>query len=172
MIQSITLRAPEPEDLEVMLAIENDPDLWTHNSENTGPYTRYQMKQYIAGNANDIYTDRQLRLMISLLDGKIAGIVDVFDFDVRNSKAEVGIVVLRDFRGRGIGRNALRLMEEHCFDFLGIHQIYAYVRCDNEAALNVFRSCGFTETAVLKSWIRRGQKYYDVCMFQKFAEPQ
>ena len=110
--------------------------------------------------------------MISLPDGKIAGIVDVFDFDVRNSKAEVGIVVLREFRGRGIGRNALRLMEEHCFDFLGIHQIYAYVRCDNEAALNVFRSCGFTETAVLKSWIRRGQKYYDVCMFQKFAEPQ
>ena len=130
------------------------------------------MKQYIAGNTNDIYTDRQLRLMISLPDGKIAGIVDVFDFDVRNSKAEVGIVVLREFRGRGIGRNALRLMEEHCFDFLGIHQIYAYVRCDNEAALNVFRSCGFTETAVLKSWIRRGQKYYDVCMFQKFAEPQ
>ena len=172
MNHSNTLRAPEPEDLEVMLAIENDPDLRTHNSENTGPNTRYQMKQYISGKTNDIYTDRQLRLMISLPDGKIAGIVDVFDFDVRNSKAEVGIVVLRDFRGRGIGRNALRLMEEHCFDFLGIHQIYAYVRCDNEAALNVFRSCGFTETAVLKSWIRRGQKYYDVCMFQKFAEPQ
>lgn len=172
MIQDIILRAPEPEDLDVMLAIENDPDLWSHSSENTGPYTRYQMKQYIAANTNDIYTDRQLRLMISLNDGRIAGIVDVFDFDVRNSKAEVGIVVLPEFRGKGIGRSALCMMEKHCFDFLGIHQIYACVRCDNEAARSIFHACGFIETAVLKSWIRRGQRYYDVSMFQKIAEPQ
>ena len=75
----IGLRAPEPEDLEIMLAVENDPGLWEHSSENTGPYTRFQMKQYIAGNTNDIFTDRQLRLMITLTDGRIAGIVDVFD---------------------------------------------------------------------------------------------
>ena len=72
----IGLRAPEPEDLEIMLAVENDPGLWEHSSENTGPYTRFQMKQYIAGNTNDIFTDRQLRLMITLTDGRIAGIVD------------------------------------------------------------------------------------------------
>lgn len=169
MSMDIILRAPEPEDLGIMLDIENDSDLWIHNGGNTGPYSRYQMKQYIAANTNDIFTDRQLRLMIVLPDGKVAGIVDVFDFDVRNNRAEVGIVVLSEFRGKGIGRNALRMMEEHCFGFLSMNQLYAYVRCDNEAGRETFLSCGFTETAVLKSWIRRGQQYYDVCMFQKIA---
>lgn len=171
MSMDIYLRGPEPEDLDVMLAIENDPDLWAHGNGNTGPYTRYQMKQYIASNTNDIYTDRQLRLMIiSSSAGNVAGIIDVFDFDVRNSKAEVGIVVLPEFRGMGVAQNALRLMEEHCFGFLGINQLYAYIRSDNKAARKVFLSCGFTETAVLKSWIRLGQQYYDVCMYQKIAK--
>ncbi len=165
----IGLRAPEPEDLEIMLAVENDPGLWEHSSENTGPYTRFQMKQYIAGNTNDIFTDRQLRLMITLTDGRIAGIVDVFDFDVRNNKAEVGIVVLSEFRGMRVGRSAMTKLEEHCFDFLGINQLYSYVRCDNMSGRNLFRSCGFTETAVLKSWLRRGNGYYDVCLYQKIA---
>lgn len=165
----IRLRAPEPEDLEVMMAVENDPDLWEHSSENTGPYTRFQMKQYIAANTNDIFTDRQLRFMVTLTDDTIVGIVDVFDYDVRNNKAEIGIVVLPEFRGKRIGYNAMSKLEEHCFKFLGINQLYSYVRCDNKPGCNLFRSCGFTETAVLKSWLRRGSRYYDVCLYQKIA---
>lgn len=170
MKTDIILRAPEPEDLDVMMDIENDPELWEHSSENTGPYTRFQMKQYISGNTNDIYTDRQLRLMIVLPKGDVAGIVDVFDFDLRNNRAELGIVVLPEYRGMKIGQSALQLMEEHCFNFLGIHQIYAYVRYDNIAGRKVFLSRGFEETAVIKSWIRRGQQYYDVCLFQKIVD--
>ena len=169
MMNDIILRAPEPEDLEIMLAVENDPLLWKHSSEKTGPYTRYQMKQYIAENTNDIFTDRQLRMMIELQDGRIAGMVDVFDFDARNNKAEIGIVVLPEFRGRGIAKAAISGMEAHCFGFIGINQLYSYVRNDNVAARSVFDSCGFTEVAVLKSWIRRGNKYYDVCLYQKIA---
>ena len=60
-MSDIILRAPEPEDLEIMLAVENDPLLWEHSSENTGPYTRYQMKQYIAENGKEtlaqVFTD-------------------------------------------------------------------------------------------------------------------
>ena len=172
MNPDIILRAPEPEDLDIMLAIENNSDLWVHNGGNTGPYSRYQMKQYIAANTNNIYTDQQLRLMIVLSDGEVAGIIDVFDFDVRNNRGEVGIVVLPEFRGKGIGRKALSLIEEHCFRFLSMNQLYAYVRCDNMAGRNTFLACGFKKTAVLKSWIRRGQQYYDVCMYQKIMETE
>jgi hypothetical protein len=44
---NISLRAPEPEDLEVMLSFENDAALWELGTA-TGPYSRYQMKRYIA----------------------------------------------------------------------------------------------------------------------------
>lgn len=167
-MNGVMLRAPEPEDLDIMLAIENDPELWAY-SGNTGPYSRYQMKQYIASNTNDIFTDLQLRMMIVADDEKIAGIVDVFDFDVRNNKAEVGIVVLPEFRGKGIGHNALHMMERHCVEFLGINQLYSYVISDNLQGRNLFLLCGFTETAILRSWIKRGDTYCDVYLYQKIA---
>lgn len=165
----IKLRAPEPEDLDLMLLIENDPDLWEHSCENTGPYTSYQMKQYIAGNTNDIYTDRQLRLVIDIPGYGVAGMIDVFDFDVRNNRAEVGIVVLPEFRREGIGTMAMQKLQEHCFGFLGMNQLYAYVRCDNIPGRMLFGSCGFIETGILKSWVRRGHEYFDVCLYQKMS---
>ena len=55
---NISLRAPEPEDLEVMLSFENDAALWELGTA-TGPYSRYQMKRYIAESQNDLYADGQ-----------------------------------------------------------------------------------------------------------------
>ena len=57
------LRAPEPEDLGCMMKFENSPSLG-EAANATGPYSRYHLKQYIAYNRNDLYEDRQLRLMI------------------------------------------------------------------------------------------------------------
>ena len=42
----IRLRAPEPEDLEVMFRFENATDVW-EMSNTTGPYSRFQLNQYI-----------------------------------------------------------------------------------------------------------------------------
>ena len=85
---NISLRAPEPEDLEVMLSFENDAALWELGTA-TGPYSRYQMKRYIAESQNDLYADGQLRLMIVCEGQGVAGIVDVFSFDARHNRAEV-----------------------------------------------------------------------------------
>ena len=84
---NISLRAPEPEDLEVMLSFENDAALWELGTA-TGPYSRYQMKRYIAESQNDLYADGQLRLMIVCEGQGVAGIVDVFSFDARHNRAE------------------------------------------------------------------------------------
>ena len=108
---NVSLRAPEPEDLEVMLSFENDAALWELGTA-TGPYSRYQMKRYIAESQNDLYADGQLRLMIVCEEQGVAGIVDVFSFDARHNRAEVGIVVRKDLSGcvffsenqRNIGR--------------------------------------------------------------------
>lgn len=50
----IRLRAPEPEDLEVMFRFENATDVW-EMSNTTGPYSRFQLKQYIEQTQNDLF---------------------------------------------------------------------------------------------------------------------
>ena len=158
---NVSLRAPEPEDLEVMLSFENDAALWELSTA-TGPY--------IAESQNDLYADGQLRLMIVCEERGVAGIVDVFSFDARHNRAEVGIVVRKDLRGQGVAQAALSLLESHCFSLLGLRQLYAYVPVGNVASRKLFTSAGYTERGILKDWIRVGTSYQDVCFFQKINE--
>ena len=101
----ITLRAPEPEDLDMMLAFENDAELWAEGTA-TGPYSRFQLKTYLSEAQNDVFVDRQLRFMIVHHDRGTLGMVDLCTFDPRHNRAEVGIMVCKEMRGQGVGRKA------------------------------------------------------------------
>ena len=61
----IRLRAIEPEDLDLLYAIENDPALWSV-AASSAYYSRFMLKQYIAAASNDIYADSQLRLIAEI----------------------------------------------------------------------------------------------------------
>lgn len=165
---NIKLRAPEPEDLDVMLAFENDESIWEQSSA-TGPYSRYQLKRFLSESQNDLFVDRQLRLMIVLDSGQVAGIVDLCTFDPRHNRAEIGIVIRKEFRRQGLGRAALTMLENHSFKLLGIHQLYALVRDDNTSSIALFRSCGYQQSGCLKEWYRSGKGYRDVFVFQKIC---
>lgn len=160
------LRAPEPEDLAVMAQFENTPTLW-EVSNATGPYSRYFLKQYIEENKNDLYTDRQMRLMIESPEKEVAGIVDLFHFDPFHSRAEVGIVISESQQRKGIGKLALNLLSEHCFEYLGIHQLYATIDVSNEASRKLFLCCGFEECGYFNDWMRTGNTFRDVVMMQR-----
>ena len=165
----IKLRAPEPEDLEVMLAFENDESIWEQSSA-TGPYSRYQLKRFLSESQNDLFVDRQLRLMVILSTGEVVGIVDLCSFDPRHNRAEIGVVIRKEYRRQGIGRQALAMLEKHSFNLLGIHQLYALVREDNTSSISLFRSCGSLQVGCLKEWYRSGMGYRNVLVFQKFQE--
>lgn len=159
------LRAPEPEDLVCMYLFENTSSLWDVGNA-TGPYSRFYLKQYIEQNRNDIYSDRQLRLMIANGE-EVVGIIDLCNFDPFHSRAEVGIVIAERHRGKGIGKLALQLLGEYCFDYLGIHQLYAYIDVANKVSLHLFTECGYKECAHLKDWMRTGTQYRDIKMMQR-----
>ena len=62
---TLRLRALEPEDLELVYRIENDPTFWRHGST-TVPYSRYALRQFIADSTGDIFRDGQVRLVIEI----------------------------------------------------------------------------------------------------------
>jgi diamine N-acetyltransferase len=166
-IERIYLRAVEPEDLEIMYAIENDPEMWDI-SNFVSPYSRYMLKQYIEASQSDVFADKQLRLMIvGHSDNEIIGTLDLTDFVPLHSRAEVGIAVRREFRGKGYATDALTLLCDYCFRFLRMHQLYARMAADNAECIALFRSAGFSQTAVLKDWLISKDGCSDVLLFQK-----
>ncbi|MGB0896405.1 MAG: GNAT family N-acetyltransferase [Flavobacteriaceae bacterium] len=163
--ERIYLRALEPEDLELIYAIENDESVWEVSQTQT-PYSRFLIKQYLENCHKDIYEVKQLRLVIVTNDDEAVGFVDLFDFDPKNDKVGVGVLVLDYARGKKYGREALELLINYVFTNLYVHQIYANVLADNLVSIKLFEGLGFIKTGVKKDWVLEGNQYKDEYLFQ------
>lgn len=162
----IYLRAVEPEDIDVMYEMENDPSMWDISSF-TVPYSRYVLRQYIESSQSDMFADKQLRLMIIRReDSRILGTIDITDFVPLHSRGAVGVALHTDCRGAGYACDALQLLCEYAFGFLQLHQLYAHVAIENEASMKLFASCGFVQCGLLKDWLSTSQGYRDVALMQ------
>lgn len=167
--ERIILRAPEPEDLEVMYRMENLPEMWAVSNV-TVPYSRYVLRQYIENCRNDIYADNEIRLMIQLVaTGEVVGTVDLIDFNPLHGRAEAGIAILEEYRRHGYAHEALELLCNYAFGHLHLHQLYAYVAVDNTASLALFEACGFRHKIILEHWLRSENGYKDVCLLQHLS---
>lgn len=166
----IQLRPCEPEDLELLYSIENDPTLWnTSNSE--GPYSRYAIKHYIAS-AQPIHACGELRLVIevTLSEGnrEAIGLIDLTNYSALSARAEVGIALLKNYRGKGYAQQALALLEDFAINRLRIHLLYALVTPENFPSLKLFEKADFQQIAVLPSWHYAQASYRDIIVLAKF----
>ena len=163
----VVLRAVEPEDADLLYQWENDATLWQDSSA-IAPYSKYQLKTYIE-TAGDIYALRQLRLMISRKrDGLTIGCVDLFEFEPRHGRAELGILIDKDFRRKGYATEALALIEVYAFRLFNLHQLYCYVSRRNEPSQRLFYAAGFQLGATLHDWFRN-EDWEDALLFQKMS---
>ena len=161
------LRAIEPEDLDVLYQIENDRSLWHVGTTNV-PYSRYTLHDYLATSSDDIYADRQVRLVIENDHGEVVGMADLVHFDPQHQRAEVGIIVMQPHRRQGYARQALQQLADYALDTLHLHQLYAVVAADNAAALALFQQAGSERQGVLREWLQRGHEWVDAVLMQSF----
>ena len=85
-LEGIFLRALEPEDLEVLLQLENDSSLWKY-SNRTEPFSRDLLQKYIDQQHQDIFEVKQKRFVVSYPDQTPIGFVDLFDFEPLHRRA-------------------------------------------------------------------------------------
>ncbi|WP_373517796.1 GNAT family N-acetyltransferase [Pricia sp.] len=165
--EHIRLRALEPDDLDFLYELENNETLW-EISGTTTPYSRHILKKYLDNAHRDIYDVKQLRLCICDKNDRGIGLIDLFDFDPKNHRAGVGIVVLEDKnRNRGVGEEAIRLLTDYAFSTLAMRQLYANVVVGNTTSIHLFKKLGFQEVGIKKDWIFSNGIYKDEILFQK-----
>lgn len=165
--ENIRLRALEPEDLELLYQWENDSALWIAGNTRA-PYSKFQLREYIAQAKHDIYSDGALRLM--MLDKnaeKTVGTVDLFDFDIHHSRVALGLYVADEFQGKGYASQSLKLVEDYVFNFLKIHQLYVQIAENNFASRKLFEK-DYELNGYLKNWIKIPEGFENILTFQKF----
>jgi len=162
----VTLRAIEPEDIDLLYAWENDPENW-EVSHTLVPFSKYILALYIQNADKDIYESRQLRLMINSQEGNTIGAIDLFDFEPYHSRAGIGLLIhARENRSKGYASAALELLIPYCFSKLNLHQLYANIETCNLASLALFEKHGFTICGTKKGWLMTDSGWKDEVMLQ------
>lgn len=157
----IRLRKLEPTDLPFLYQWENDASAWADGA-NHNPLSQQDLRNYIESTTGDIYRDGQLRLIIE--DGATLGCIDLFDFDPRNRRAAIGMYIAPEHRGKGVGKQALRLLEEYAFGQLNMRVLYAIISTKNTACTALYRNAGYTVSSPLPGWTLEG----DALLFTSF----
>lgn len=168
----IYLRALEPEDLDFLYRLENDTSIW-EISGTQKPYSKALLKKYLSNVHLDIYEAKQLRLCICDTADQVIGLIDLFDFDPKNRRAGVGLVIESPKnRGKGFGKEALQLVCDYAFSQLSLRQLYANILEENKASIELFKKVGFDFVGNKKAWIFSGGTFKNELLFQKLNHEQ
>lgn len=166
--QHISLRALEPSDIDILYQWENDTEVWEVSHTQT-PFSRMVLEQYLSTAYQDIYTTKQLRLVIEINSAikKAIGCIDLFEFDPYHQRAGIGILIAdKNERKKNYASEALTVLIDYCFTTLNLNQLYCNITTDNAPSIHLFEKHGFEIIGVKKQWIRVGGVFKDELMLQ------
>tara|TARA_R110002012_G_scaffold322096_1_gene555404 strand:- start:88431 stop:88955 length:525 start_codon:yes stop_codon:yes gene_type:complete len=164
----IYLRALEPSDLDFLYALENNTEIWEVSGTVT-PYSKQILQLYLDNAHRDIYDVKQLRLCIcAVTDNSVLGLVDFYDFDPKNKRAGIGIVILeKENRNLGYGSETLDLLCGYARVTLEMHQLYCSILEDNQNSIRLFEKSGFLKIGLKKDWLLSNGTFKNEILYQK-----
>lgn len=168
----LRLRAVEPADSRIMWDIERDSSQWIENGM-SAPLSYHSLKEYAERYDADPFNAGQLRLIAETSDsGEYVGIIDLYDISATNRTAFIGIYIIGRYRNRGMGSEAIALIEEYSFRVLNLRQLAAKIVSSNHASRRLFERCGFKLRGVMPEWILSGNTTFDLALFSKQISPE
>lgn len=164
----ISLRLLENNDIDFLYKWENDTTLWKYGDTRI-PLSKTLLENYISNYDADILTAKQLRFMIIEKKTETTiGAIDLYDIDIYNSKASIGILIIPQWQNKGYAQCSIKLLEDYAYNIIGLSQIAVYTTINNQISISLFEKCGYTKSGLLKNWCRIGNKFQDVVVMQHF----
>ncbi len=93
----------------------------------------------------------------------------LWDIDTHNRSAHIGLSLLPEWRGQGLGKEVLELLGRYAFEVRGLHRLQLETAADNAAMIGAAESTGFTHEGVLREASWALGKYLDQVIFGLLA---
>ncbi|MBW6432810.1 GNAT family N-acetyltransferase [Actinoplanes hulinensis] len=142
----VVLREWSPDDLDDLVALLDEPDIarWTlmpspFDVESGLAYLRRARQGRVGGS--------RIQLAITTDGGPPLGEVLLFNVRSEPHEAELGYLVGRPYRRRGLASAALSLLTGYAFDTLGLRRLLLRIDRGNTASTSVARRCGYRPAA-------------------------
>jgi RimJ/RimL family protein N-acetyltransferase len=152
----ISLRPLEPEDLDLVYALANDPSVTAGVVGWSFPPSRESQRSWLRDQAADSHTKR---LAVVDPDGVAVGVTGVWDVDWHNQSALSAIKMLPSSQGRGLATDAVLTTMAWAFYVVGLRRLHSSILSFNTASLNLYVGrCGWREEGrELESVFRAGE---------------
>jgi RimJ/RimL family protein N-acetyltransferase len=99
--------------------------------------------------------DAAIFAVTELATGHLVGEALLWDIDLHNRSAHVGVSLLPACRGRGLGADTVRVLCRYGFTIRGLHRLQLETLSDNHAMITVAERLGFTREGATRgsSWV-------------------
>lgn len=155
--ERVHLREIEEEDLEIIVRWRNDPEIvkWLFSYL---PLCMAKQRRWY----QSYVEDNTRQIFVIEVEKKPVGTIGLSCIDYRNQNGELGILIDKEWQEKGIGKESLSLLIEFAWNEMNLRKIKVKVFKENEAAINLYKSCGFTEEGILKKEIYKNGEFKDV----------
>lgn len=141
---TVRLRLLEEADLEMTLGWRNQDEVrkWFYTSSvlTFEQHRNWVMNSYMPRDNDFIF------VIESKIHGWPVGQISIYDIDFEKRRGEYGRVMIGEAAasGKGLAREATRLILEFAFEVLGLDEVYLSVFASNERAIALYKACGFS----------------------------
>lgn len=155
---------------EILIAYQDDPRLHLLTGEDRPPsgaeLGRLAEREWADRNAGE-------RAALTILEpgsDTCRGQIRVQPVDWDQSRAEIGIWLAPQARGRGLGRGALRLAGGWLIGPCRLARVEFVVEPDNAAVIRAAKAAGFVREGILREYVRKRGKGVDVAIMSLIPE--
>lgn len=161
MKNDIIIRKLETSDAVHILDWMNDEDIMKNFRINKKNCNMDSVLKFI----NDSYNDENIHFAISDLSNQYIGTISLKNINLVNMNAEYAIVLKKEFHGKGIAKQASKLILKFGFEDLKLEKIYLNVLSKNERAIELYKSLGFNYEGTFKKHVKIKFKLEDINWF-------
>jgi diamine N-acetyltransferase len=148
MTKKVSIRIIDISDFDLLKQIELDVSNKKY-SDLKEELNEEVLFSFIASN-HDIYLHKQLKFTI-LENNERVGFIDLYEVDFEKNKAGIGIIILPEFRRRGIAISAINKVIKWS-NKIGIYNFFAEVEKLNMGSVYLFEKAGFQHEKETKDY--------------------
>ena len=144
----ITFKQTSETDLDFVMVMERAPE--------NAPFIR---QWSIQEHRSAISDDNMAHLIVeNASNNKVIGYVILIGLENPDKSIELKRIVIEE-KNRGFGKEALQLVEKMAFENLGAHRLWLEVMENNDRAIKLYESEGFTLEGVHRESLKQGENY-------------